>query len=98
MEDVEVRKNPTLSEVQSKRSRISSSFGVSNARTNIHLNADTDEILDDIEEISPPRRLVGRNKAKLTKRHGKKSTTYGGNRSEVRRTQFTWKRTNGFTT
>ncbi|KAL7593098.1 hypothetical protein Lser_V15G35524 [Lactuca serriola] len=65
-------KMPTSSEQQSKRSRGSGSFDVSDGHTNIDLNADTDEIpneFDDIEEISPPRRTMGHDKAKHAQRH-----------------------------
>ncbi|CAH1438660.1 unnamed protein product [Lactuca virosa] len=43
------------------------SFGVVAGDTD--LNADTDEIPDDIEEISPPRRPSGRDKARRVARH-----------------------------
>ncbi|XP_023731947.2 glutathione S-transferase T3-like [Lactuca sativa] len=69
-------KTPTSSEQQSKRSRGSGSVDVSDGRTNIDLNADTDEIqdkFDDIEEISPPRRPMGREKAKRAQRHAEKN-------------------------
>ena len=67
---------PTSSEQQSKRSRGSASVDVFGRRMNIDLNADTDEIpdeFDDIEEISPPRRPMGRNKAKRAQRHAEKN-------------------------
>lgn len=38
-------------------------------RTHIDLNVDTDEISDDIEDISHPWRSVGHDKAKLVVRH-----------------------------
>nr|KAJ0213521.1 hypothetical protein LSAT_V11C400213370 [Lactuca sativa] len=47
-------KAQTLSDAQSKRSQNSSSFVISDVRTNIDLNTDTDNIPDDIEKISPP--------------------------------------------
>ncbi|XP_023762740.1 uncharacterized protein LOC111911190 [Lactuca sativa] len=62
-------KTPTLLEVQSKRFRNSSSTDVSNARNHIDLNADTDDISYDIEEISPLRRPPGRDKAMRAARH-----------------------------
>ena len=45
---------------------------MSDARTHIYLNVNTvntDEIPDDIEEISPPQRPSGRDKARRTARH-----------------------------
>lgn len=62
-------KTPTSVEVQSKRSRNSSSVDVSDAQTHINLNVDTDEIPDDIEEITPPRRPPRCDKARRTARH-----------------------------
>ena len=62
-------KTPTSSEVQSKRSRNSSSLDVSDARTHIDLNTDTDDIPNDIDEISPPRRPIVRDKARRTAKH-----------------------------
>ena len=101
MGDVESRskwtKNPTSTEVQSKRSRNSSSVNVSDVRTHIDLNADTNEISDGIEKISHPRRLVGRDTMKRFQRHAnevEKRATYSGNQSEVRCTRFTSKRKN----
>ena len=52
--DSKWNKTPTSSEVQSKRSHNSSSVDVPDARTHIDLNTDTDEIPNDIVEISPP--------------------------------------------
>lgn len=62
-------KTPTSSEVQSKKSRNSSSVDVSDTWTHIDLNADTNEIPDDIEEISPPRRPSGCDKMRHIARH-----------------------------
>lgn len=47
-----------------KRSQNSSLLDVSDTQTHIDLNADTDEIPDDIKEISPPQQLAGCRKAK----------------------------------
>ncbi|XP_023763049.1 uncharacterized protein LOC111911510 [Lactuca sativa] len=69
-------KTPTSSEQQSKRSSGLGSVVVSDRHTNIDLNADTDEIpdeFDDIEEISPPRQPMGRDKAKRAQRHAEKN-------------------------
>lgn len=62
-------KTPTSSDVQSKGSQNSSSFDVSDTHTNIDLNGDIDEISDDVEEISPPRRSVGPDKSKRDQHH-----------------------------
>lgn len=51
-------KAQTLSETQSKRSYNFSTFDVSNARTNIDLNANTNDILGDFKEILPSRQPV----------------------------------------
>ena len=53
MQDPKLIKALTSSEAQSKSSHNSSSFYVSDAQTNINLNANTYDIPDDIEEISP---------------------------------------------
>ena len=67
--DPKWNKTPTSSEVQSKRSHNSSLVDVSDARTHIDLNSDIDENPDDIEEISPPRRPPGHEKARRAARH-----------------------------
>ncbi|KAL7584206.1 uncharacterized protein LOC111916973 [Lactuca sativa] len=77
-------KMPTSSEVQSKRSRNSSSVDVSDARTHINLNADIDEIPDDIEEISPPRRPPGRDKARRAARHAEEVEAKAKDAAEMR--------------
>ena len=76
-------KTPTSSEVQSKRSLNSSLFEVFDARTNIDIdiNADADDIPDDVKEISPIR-LVGRDTVNRAQRNERK----------VRSTQFNRKR------
>ncbi|KAL7589119.1 hypothetical protein Lser_V15G37747 [Lactuca serriola] len=82
--DPKGNKMPTSSEVQSKRSRNSSSVDVSDARTNIDLNADDDEIPDDIQEISPPRRPPGRDKARRAARHAEEVKTRAKDATEMR--------------
>ena len=77
-------KTPTSSEVESKRSRNSSSVDVSDARTHIDLNADTDEILDDIEEISTPGRPPGRDKARSAARHAEEVKAKANEAAEMR--------------
>ncbi|XP_023747506.1 uncharacterized protein LOC111895662 [Lactuca sativa] len=77
-------KTSTSSEVQSKRSRNSSSIDVSDARTNIDLNADDDEIPDDIQEISPLRRPPGRDKARRVARHAEEVETRAKDAAEMR--------------
>ncbi|KAL7582103.1 hypothetical protein Lser_V15G44129 [Lactuca serriola] len=83
-EDPKWNKTPTSSEVQSKRSRNSSSVDVSDARTNIDLNADDDEIPNDIQEISPPRRPPGRDKARRAARHAEDVETRAKEAAEMR--------------
>ncbi|XP_023755461.1 uncharacterized protein LOC111903928 [Lactuca sativa] len=82
--DPKWNKTPTSSEVQSKRSRNSSSVDVSDARTNIDLNADDDEIPNDIQEISPPRRPPGRDKARRAARHAEEVETRAKDAAEMR--------------
>ena len=82
--DPKWNKTPTSSEVQSKRSRNSSSVDVSGARTNIDLNADDDEIPDDIQEISPPRRPLGRDQARHAARHAEEVETRAKDAAEMR--------------
>ncbi|KAL7594993.1 hypothetical protein Lser_V15G29071 [Lactuca serriola] len=82
--DPKWNKMPTSSEVQSKRSRNSSSVDVSNARTNIDLNADDDEIPDDIQETSPPRRPPGRDKVRRAARHAEEVETRAKDAAEMR--------------
>ena len=60
----------TSMEAQSNRSRNSCELDVPDKWTNIDLNTDTDDIHNDIEEISlPPRQSIERDKAKRTQRH-----------------------------
>ncbi|XP_023749409.1 uncharacterized protein LOC111897693 [Lactuca sativa] len=82
--DPKWNKMSTSSELQSKRSRNSSSVDVSNARTNIDLNADDDEIPDDIQEISPPRRPPGRDKVRRAARHAEEMETIAKDAAEMR--------------
>lgn len=44
-------------------------MNVSNAQTHISINANTDDILDDVEEISPPRQSGGRDNARRVEKH-----------------------------
>lgn len=73
--DLKWLKTPTSSDVQSKRSQNSSSFDVLDALTHIDLNNDTDEIPNDINEISPPRRPTGRDKVRRAVKHAKELET-----------------------
>ncbi|XP_023768336.1 uncharacterized protein LOC111916916 [Lactuca sativa] len=82
--DPKWNKTPTLSEVQSERSRNLSSIDVSDAQTHIDLNADTDDIPDDIEEISPPRRSLVRDKARHATRHAKEVEAKAKDAAEMR--------------
>ncbi|XP_052622814.1 uncharacterized protein LOC128128049 [Lactuca sativa] len=82
--DPKWNETPTSSEVQPKRSRNSSSADVSDARTNIDLNADDDEIPDDIQEISPPRRPPGRDKARRAARHAEEVETRAKDAAKMR--------------
>ncbi|XP_023763213.2 uncharacterized protein LOC111911692 [Lactuca sativa] len=82
--DPKWNKMPTSSEVRSKMSRNSSPVDVSDARTNISLNADDDEIPDDIQEISPPRRPPGRDKARRAARHAEEVETRAKDTVEMR--------------
>ncbi|KAL7586502.1 hypothetical protein Lser_V15G37058 [Lactuca serriola] len=77
-------KTPTSSEVQSKMSRNSSSVDVSDARTHIDLNVDIDEIPDDVEEISPPPRPPGRDKARRAARHAEEVEAKAKDAAEMR--------------
>ncbi|XP_023735045.1 uncharacterized protein LOC111882906 [Lactuca sativa] len=81
--DPKWNKTPTSLGVQSKRFCNSSSVDVLDARTNIDLNADDDEILDDIQEIFPPRRLPGRDKARRAARHAEEVETRAKNAAEM---------------
>ncbi|XP_052624898.1 uncharacterized protein LOC128132391 [Lactuca sativa] len=82
--DPKWNKTPMSSEVQSKRSRNFSSVDASDARTNIDLNTDDDEIPDDIQEISPPRRSPGRDKARHAARHAEEVETRAKDAAEMR--------------
>ncbi|XP_023752556.1 uncharacterized protein LOC111900914 [Lactuca sativa] len=82
--DPKWNKTPTSSEVQSKRSRNSSLVDVSDARTNIDLNVDDDEIPDDIQEISPPRRPPGCNKVRRAAKHVEEVETRAKEAAEMR--------------
>ncbi|XP_023733924.1 uncharacterized protein LOC111881763 [Lactuca sativa] len=82
--DPKWNKTPTSSEVQSKRSCNSTSVDMLDARINIDLNADDDEIPDDIQEISPPRRPSGRDKARRATRHSKEVETRAKDAAEIR--------------
>ena len=55
-----------------------------NAQTHIDLNADTDDIPDDIEEISPPRRSLVRDKARRAARHTEEVETRAKDAAEMR--------------
>ena len=82
--DPKWNKTPTSLEVQSKRSRNSSSVDVSDALTRIDLNADTDDIPDDINEISPPRQPPGRDKARRSARHAEEVKAKAKDATEMR--------------
>ncbi|XP_023766422.2 uncharacterized protein LOC111914943 [Lactuca sativa] len=82
--DPKWNKTPTSSEVQSKRSSNSSSVNVSDARANIDLSVDDDKIPDDIQEISPPRRPPGRDKARRAARHAEEVETRAKDAAEMR--------------
>ena len=82
--DPKWNKTPTSSEVQSKRSCNSSSVDMSDTWTNIDLNADDDEIPDDIQEISPPRRSPGRDKVRRAARHAEEVETRAKDAAEMR--------------
>ena len=87
-EEPKWNKTDILTEQQSKRSRGSGSVDVSGARTNIDLNADTDEIpdnLNDIEEISPPRRPIGRDKARRAQRHADETESRRQEQNEMKK-------------
>ena len=74
---------PTSLYVQSKRSRNSSSINVSDAQTHIDLNEDTNEILGEIEEISPPRRPLGHDKVKRTSNYVEESDEKAKHMAEI---------------